>query len=71
MLTHRRGAPAGEPDATVSIERTALNEVLGGDASLEDIGASGRLAIEGDGARLAELLGLLDPPDPRFPIVTR
>jgi alkyl sulfatase BDS1-like metallo-beta-lactamase superfamily hydrolase len=31
---------------------------------------SGRLGVDGDGARLAELLGLLDAPDPRFPIVT-
>jgi alkyl sulfatase BDS1-like metallo-beta-lactamase superfamily hydrolase len=70
VLTHRRGAPAGEPDATVSIERAALNEVLGGEATLEDVVTSGRLGVDGDGARLAELLGLLDAPDPRFPIVT-
>jgi alkyl sulfatase BDS1-like metallo-beta-lactamase superfamily hydrolase len=70
VLTHRPGAPAAEPDATVSIERAALNEVLAGDASLEEVAGSGRLAVAGDGARLAELLGLLDAPDPRFPIVT-
>ena len=54
----------------MNIERSALNEVLTGAASIEDITASGRLRVEGDAARLGELLGLLDPPDPAFPIVT-
>jgi len=31
---------------------------------------SGRLRVDGDGERIGELLGLLDEPDPRFPIVT-
>jgi alkyl sulfatase BDS1-like metallo-beta-lactamase superfamily hydrolase len=32
--------------------------------------ASGAIAVAGDGARLGELLGLLDDGDPAFPIVT-
>ena len=32
--------------------------------------AAGRLTVEGDQAKLGELLGLLDPPDPNFAIVT-
>jgi alkyl sulfatase BDS1-like metallo-beta-lactamase superfamily hydrolase len=70
VLTHRRGTPAGPIDATVSIQRSALNEVVAGTAKLEELISSGRLAIEGDQAKLAELLGLLDPPDPNFAIVT-
>jgi alkyl sulfatase BDS1-like metallo-beta-lactamase superfamily hydrolase len=31
---------------------------------------SGRITVEGDAAKLGELLGLLDPPDPGFAIVT-
>ena len=54
----------------MSIERSALNEVVAGTAKLEELVASGRLAIEGDQAKLGELLGLLDPPDPDFAIVT-
>ena len=70
LLTHRRGAPVGSVDAVVRIERSALNEVIAGSATLEAIAAAGRLAIEGDQAKLGELLGLLDPPDPNFAIVT-
>ena len=35
-----------------------------------DIAAAGRLTVEGDPAKLGELLGLLDAPDPAFAIVT-
>jgi alkyl sulfatase BDS1-like metallo-beta-lactamase superfamily hydrolase len=38
-----------------------------GDAQLF---ASGAIAVEGDGAKLGELLGLLDEGDPAFAIVT-
>lgn len=70
VLTHRRGTPTGKPDATVRIERAALNEVIAGGATIEDLASSGRLAIEGDQAKLGQLLTLLDPPDPNFAIVT-
>jgi alkyl sulfatase BDS1-like metallo-beta-lactamase superfamily hydrolase len=70
VLNHRRGAPSDTPDAVVSIERSALNEVIGGTSSLEEVVAAGRLTVDGDQAKLGELLGLLDPPDPNFAIVT-
>jgi alkyl sulfatase BDS1-like metallo-beta-lactamase superfamily hydrolase len=70
VLTHRRGAPRGAVDATIGVERAAIDEVLTGSATLEELMTSGRIAVEGDGAKLGELLGLLDPPDPGFAIVT-
>jgi alkyl sulfatase BDS1-like metallo-beta-lactamase superfamily hydrolase len=70
VLTHRRGTPRGEIDAVVSVGRSALDEVVGGSASPGQLIASGRLGIEGDQAKFGELLGLLDPPDPGFAIVT-
>ena len=70
VLTHRPGAPREAIDATVTVERGALNEVVAGAATPESLVAEGRLAVEGDQAKLGELLGLLDPPDPNFAIVT-
>jgi alkyl sulfatase BDS1-like metallo-beta-lactamase superfamily hydrolase len=70
VLTHRRGAPRDEADATVTVERRAIDEVVAGTATLEQLVASGRLSIAGDPAKLSELMGLLDPPDPGFAIVT-
>ncbi len=59
-----------EAEATLTIERQALNEMLGKEADLAELATSGRLRVEGDGAKLGELLGLLDEPDPGFAIVT-
>jgi linear primary-alkylsulfatase len=70
VLTHRPGMPRGDVDAVVSVERSAVNEVIAGSATLEALMASGRLAVDGDAGKLSELLGLLDPPDPSFAIVT-
>jgi alkyl sulfatase BDS1-like metallo-beta-lactamase superfamily hydrolase len=47
-----------------------VNDIFTGKAQLEDVLASGALSIDGDQSKLGELLGLLDPPDPRFAIVT-
>jgi alkyl sulfatase BDS1-like metallo-beta-lactamase superfamily hydrolase len=70
VLTHRSGTPPGLVDATVITERSALNEVIAGSTSIDTIAATGRLTVDGDQAKLGELLGLLDPPDPGFTIVT-
>jgi alkyl sulfatase BDS1-like metallo-beta-lactamase superfamily hydrolase len=70
VLTHRRGRPGGGIDATLSVARDAVNELVAGAATVESLLAAGRLAVEGDAAKLGELLGLLDPPDPGFSIVT-
>jgi alkyl sulfatase BDS1-like metallo-beta-lactamase superfamily hydrolase len=71
VLNHRSWNEAdAAPEATLVIERQALNEMLGGSADLADLATGGRLRVEGDGVKLGELLGLLDEPDPGFAIVT-
>jgi len=70
VLNHRADRHDPEADATLTIERGALNEMLGNEADLAELAESGRLRIEGDGIKLAELLALLEDPDPGFAIVT-
>jgi len=70
VLIHRPGAPREPVDATVTTERSALNEVIAGSTAIEAVTAAGRLTVEGDQAKLGELLSLLDPADPNFAIVT-
>jgi alkyl sulfatase BDS1-like metallo-beta-lactamase superfamily hydrolase len=70
VLNHRADRHDPDADATLTIERRALNEMLGKEADLAELAESGRLRVEGDGMKLAELLGLLEDPDPAFPIVT-
>jgi alkyl sulfatase BDS1-like metallo-beta-lactamase superfamily hydrolase len=59
-----------QADATVVVERAALNELFAGITPVAELLGAGRLRIEGDAAKLGELLGLLDEPDPSFAIVT-
>ncbi|HEX7059717.1 MAG TPA: alkyl sulfatase dimerization domain-containing protein [Solirubrobacterales bacterium] len=70
VLRHRPGRHDPEADAGLVVEREALNLLLLKTADLGELAESGRLQLEGDGAKLGELLGLLDEPDPAFAIVT-
>ena len=71
VLRHRAGLPPEEQvQATVTIERSALNELILGRVAPEQLLASGRLTVEGDASLLGQLLGLIDPPDRSFAIVT-
>lgn len=70
VLNHRPWQEGMEAEATLVIKRQALNEMLSGSAELQALAESGDLRVEGDGIKLGELLGLLEEPDPAFPIVT-
>lgn len=70
VLHHRAWPEGADPEATLTIERQALDEMLAGIADLAALAETGRLQVDGDGAKLGELLGLLEDPDPSFPIVT-
>ena len=70
VLIHSADRQDPHADATVLVERTALNELFAGLTPLPGLLQAGRLRVEGDGAKLGELLGLLDTPDPSFAIVT-
>ncbi|MEV0332214.1 alkyl sulfatase dimerization domain-containing protein [Nocardia sp. NPDC050717] len=57
-------------DATFSLTEPDLQAALLGGESLPDMIAAGRVTVEGDASKLAELVGYLDEPDPDFSIVT-
>lgn len=70
VLHHRRGRHDPPADAALFVDREAFDQLLLKTADIAALAEGGRLRIEGDGEKLAELLGLLDEPDPAFPIVT-
>jgi len=70
VLRHRPGAHEPKADARLVVERAALDQLLLGAAEIGELAEGGRLRVEGDAAKLGELLGLLDEPDPGFAIVT-
>jgi alkyl sulfatase BDS1-like metallo-beta-lactamase superfamily hydrolase len=70
VMRHRPGGHDPAADANLVVDREALNQLLLKTADIAELAESGRLRVEGDGAKLGELLGLLDEPDPGFAIVT-
>jgi alkyl sulfatase BDS1-like metallo-beta-lactamase superfamily hydrolase len=70
VLIHSADRQSPLADATVLVERSALNELFAGITPMPELLQAGRLRVEGDAAKLGELLGLLDQPDPSFAIVT-
>jgi alkyl sulfatase BDS1-like metallo-beta-lactamase superfamily hydrolase len=70
VLRHRPGRHEPTADAALLLDREALDQLLLKTADIAELATSGRLRVEGDGEKIGELLGLLDEPDPGFPIVT-
>jgi alkyl sulfatase BDS1-like metallo-beta-lactamase superfamily hydrolase len=70
VLHHSPGRHQPSADATLVIDRDALDQLLLKTADIAALAESGRLRVDGDGEKIGELLGLLDEPDPGFAIVT-
>ncbi len=69
-LSAVEGRLVPDAHATVTLTRAALDAILLGEGDGVELFASGAIAVEGDGAKLGEFLGLLDEGDPTFAIVT-
>ncbi len=61
---------AKDVDATITLKRATLNELLSGKAKPAQKIASGEIVIEGNKEKLGEPLSLQDLFDPWFNIVT-
>ena len=68
-LTHIKGTQAGAPDATLTIDRSDLLPLLAGMVPMETLIESGKARLDGDGAVLARLRGLLVSFKPDFEIM--
>jgi alkyl sulfatase BDS1-like metallo-beta-lactamase superfamily hydrolase len=69
-LLYQMGAQAANPDATLTLARTTLDDITLRRTTLQEAMANGRVKVAGNPARIAELFGLLDTFQPTFPIVT-
>ncbi|MBD0422193.1 MBL fold metallo-hydrolase [Streptomyces sp. TRM S81-3] len=64
-------APRGEaPHLTLTLSRATLDAVAGRATTFPDAIAAGEIIVDGDVTALTTLGGLMERPDPRFPIVT-
>lgn len=68
-LTYLPERQAAQPDAAITLTRTALDAVLLGQTTFPAAIASGQIKVEGDPRKLGELLGLFDTFTPDFAIV--
>jgi alkyl sulfatase BDS1-like metallo-beta-lactamase superfamily hydrolase len=69
-LSTLQGRIAPDAHATVTLTRAAFDSMLLQEGDITELFSSGAIAIDGEGARLGELLSLLDEGDPGYPIVT-
>ncbi len=68
-LSHSVGRSAVDPDATVTVERAALDAIVCAQIDLEEAIATGRVTVEPDPGPLAEIVGLLDSFSPWFAVI--
>jgi len=68
-LTHVAGRQAEAADANVTLSRATLDAITLKQTSFPEAVRSGQVRIEGDRAKLGELLAMLDTFEPMFPIV--
>jgi alkyl sulfatase BDS1-like metallo-beta-lactamase superfamily hydrolase len=68
-LTNIKGFPAKNPDLTVTVDRSDLNRVMMGQASFDELLASGKARFEGDRSGFDRLRSILVPFTPDFEIL--
>ena len=70
VLNHTAGAQADDADATVTLSRDTLNDIVLQQTTLDDAIGAGDVTVEGDQAKLGELVSYLDTFEFWFNIVT-
>jgi alkyl sulfatase BDS1-like metallo-beta-lactamase superfamily hydrolase len=68
-LTNIKGFQAKIPDLTVTVNRSDLNQVMMGQATFDDLIASGKARFEGDRSGFDRLRAILVPFTPDFEIL--
>jgi len=70
VLTYREGMQHAKADATVAMSKATLDRIGLRQVTLADAMHNGEIKIEGDGRKLADLMGFMTSFDPSFNIVT-
>ncbi len=70
VLNYAKGKQSAQADASLTMTRSALNEIVLGEAKLAEKLAAGEASINGNPEKLVEFLSLLDTFEFWFNIVT-
>ena len=68
-LSHIEGYQIQNADATVTLDRSTLDNIMLGEQTFEDAISSGAVTVDGEASKLTDLLGMLDTFDFWFNIV--
>jgi alkyl sulfatase BDS1-like metallo-beta-lactamase superfamily hydrolase len=68
-LTYSEGLQSAAADASFTLARATLDEVIGRQTGFPEAVASGRIKVSGNAMRLVELMGLMDEFPRMFEIV--
>lgn len=69
VLQYHKDQQAKDADVSLTMDRTTLNDVIGGQMKIEQGVTSGKIRIDGDPKKFEEFVGLLDTFDPWFQVV--
>ena len=70
VLNHTAGVRADDADATLTLSRNTLNDIILQQTTAADAVSSGDMQVEGDQSKLKELVSYLDDFEFWFDIVT-
>ncbi len=71
VLHHRKGPPAGDADATLTVTKDLFVRILAGSAGAREVLLGDQARTSGSRVALVRFFRLFPKPDGRFPIVTR
>jgi alkyl sulfatase BDS1-like metallo-beta-lactamase superfamily hydrolase len=69
VLQYHKGQQAKDADASLTLNRTTLNEIIGGKIKVEQGVTKGSIKLEGDAKKFEEFVALLDTFDPWYQVV--
>jgi alkyl sulfatase BDS1-like metallo-beta-lactamase superfamily hydrolase len=68
VMNYGKGKTLSNPDATITLDRSTLDDIALGKLEVGNLADSGQVKFEGDRQKFKEMLGLLDKFDFWFPI---
>ena len=69
VLQYHKGQQAKDADASLTMNRDTLNQIIGGGLKVEQGITSGKIKLDGDSKKFEEFVSLLDTFDPWYQVV--
>jgi len=70
VLQYYKGEAAAKPDTALTMNRTVLDDIMLGRTTLDQAVTDGKIKVDGDPAKFAQFVAMLDKFDPWYDLVT-